>query len=159
MGRSRMNTSNLWQAGSFTRLPNDVTEWILHKSETVSEIKIVLFIARLSCGFDRWKTNGRLCLGDFAAELGCNVSTASRTIAKLLKAGRVYRFDPQGPYHYYSLYSDAKAHEASAKRHAPDTKDRATDAREARSPFAPMQSVRGGAESISSIMKRMQANR
>ena len=154
-----MNTTRLWQAGSFTRLPNDVAEWLLHQAATLSEVKIVLLIARLSCGFDRWKTNGRLCLGDFAAELGCNVSTASRTITKLLKAGRVYRFDPQGPYHYYSLYSDAKAHEASAKRHAPGTKAHDVGAKEARPPFAPTQGFRGGVESISSIMKRMQANR
>ena len=149
-----MRTEKLWEADSFLRLPNDITKWILRESKTTSEIKVVLYISRLSHGFKRRRTTGRLCLGDFSSELKCNVSTASRAISKLLKAKRIFRFDPQGVYHYYSLYPDAMEHDAVTKPFTVGARAHGMDATSAKRSFASTQGFRGGPESMASIPKR-----
>ena len=93
---------NLWKNG-YVQIPCDVLGWCMHEAKSMYEIRIVIYVARLSCGFHRGITNKRLSQKDFANAAGCDPATISRVLGRLLSVGRMFRCDPQGDYFFYSL--------------------------------------------------------
>ena len=151
-----VNTRNLWSASRFTQTPNEVIRWVCREAKSVAEIRMVLLIARLSCGFKKRSTIGRYCLGDFAGELGCHVSTVQRAVKRLQKVERIFRFDPQGDHFYYSLYDpDAMRDRTGATPHGAIARRTTVAAKRDKSLFAPTQHARGGTEHISSVVQRV----
>ncbi len=136
-----MDTTNLWQQDKFTKIPNAIIGFILHDCKYLPEARIVLFIARISIGFrGRTKTNKRLDYTDFAKEIGYSVSTVCRMIERLLRAEKIYRFDPEGYHFYYSLQPpDAKSVSVDAKKPTVDEKDHVTGEKMPDKSFALMQ--------------------
>ena len=140
----------------YTQFPNDVLGWIVHEAKTKNEAKVVSLIARLSCGFHRRRTHRRLNLDFFASELNCDRSTISRVITSLLKQKRIFRFDPQGNYFYYSLYPNpAKQEDNNATLRGLNATLPAKVTMPRLSAVVAMQRNAGQSEHISSIIQRV----
>jgi hypothetical protein len=153
-----LSSTAYWKPGTYTQFPNDLLGWLVHSGATEHEIKVVLFIARRSLGFHRRQTNGRLDLDDFASELTCDRSTASRAINSLLRRRRIFRWGRQGDYWFYGLYSRrATLDSSSATTHDPNATLHAQAATPPQPAVAAVQRSVGGVSHISSVIQKVTA--
>jgi hypothetical protein len=131
-----MDTSNLWQKDKYTSVINELLGWMCNEAQTLPEVRVVVFVIRLSIGFHREATNARLDYKKFSTACGFSISTICRTINKLLKEKRLFRSEPLGDAYYYSVYppgvgksfTDAKKHGAHATINGMDAKKHGVDA-------------------------------
>jgi len=152
-----LNTEKCWEPDTYTKVPNNIFRWLWRVTKTRSEICILLYTIRFSLGFHRSDTNSRLCLDDFASELGCSTATISRAINRLLKAKMIFRSRPQGNYYFYSVIPP-NAMQASDDA-AADTQDAIepiSDATPAQNDIAPVQPTQENYDSISAIINRLE---
>jgi len=142
---------------TYTKMPNDILQWIYFHSKSAVEVRIVALIVRLSSGFHKSKTIKRFSMTNFAEHLGCSVSSVSRVVNRLVREKRIFQTGQQGNHFYYSLYPVAER-DPDAKQFPPNENKFAPFARGARAGFAPKQNMRGGVEHISSVIKEIQGD-
>lgn len=153
-----MKTAKLWDAKTHTRIPNNLLRWLICGTNTPHEVKAALLIARLSLGFHRKKTIGRLDLPDFVSLLKCDRATVSRAITALRKRRKIFRYDRQGNHFYYSLYGPKAIHDdRNATPHDPNATPPAQVATSHQATVAAVQRSSEENEHISSVMQRVTA--
>ncbi len=85
-----------------TYIPNCLYKSILDGKYTYSEVRVLLYIARMTCGFNR-EISQYLSLEDFANGTGINGSHVSATLRKLLNRDDIMRHTKNGNKHMYSI--------------------------------------------------------
>ena len=83
---------------TFTKLPNYVLEHLLLSNFTKSEISVILFIARMSYGFNK-KYTKPLLLSEFTQGTNINRNNVWKTLDSLIKRDIILRKKREG-YHY-----------------------------------------------------------
>ena len=152
----KLETVNLWQPDKYSQVPNDVMGWVCHKANRLVEVKIVLLIARLSLGFRRSRTIGRLSQDNFAKELNCSPSSVCRAMKRLEQEAKIFKSNPQGDHYYYSLRDpSAIVTGKQSTRSRTGAKTSAIGASKPVASLASTQSFRGGTEHISSVLSQI----
>lgn len=85
-----------------TYIPNGLLRDMVSGKCTLTELRVLLVIARMSLGFQRDQTC-YLALKDFSELTGCRTSKISPAIKGLKKKGMIFRRAKKGNVHMYSV--------------------------------------------------------
>lgn len=100
--------AGLWQPSNeksprlYTKIPNALIAALVGRIYVLAEIRIILYICRMSFGFHREDTN-YLSLDDFKEVTGTKKTHLSKTLKKLLNEYEIFRHSKNGDKYKYAI--------------------------------------------------------